>query len=364
MNKKGMLYSLAVASVFLGLTIMAWVKPIEEFSVTERRPLEQFPDMTVESLMNGNFMGNFEEYTIDQFPLRDEFRSIKAWVHTKVMQQKDNNDVYMADGYISKLDATLSTKAMDNAIRKYQSIYERYLAGTQVNVYHSIIPDKNYFLAKENGYLSYDYAWMFQYMEQKLENMTYIDIVDLLSIEDYYRTDTHWRQEAITDVANRLAQTMGVSLNEKYEEVTLETPFYGVYYGQYAMPIKPDTIKYLTSETFDDCIITNHEKQTTMTMYDMEKAIGRDPYEMFLSGSISVITIENPNATTEKELVIFRDSFGSSLAPLFVEGYQKITILDVRYLNEMMIEKFVTFDKQDVLFIHSTGVINNEIAFK
>ena len=68
-------------------------------------------------------------------------------------------------------------------------------------------------------------------------------------------------------------------------------------------------------------------------MYDKELARGRDPYEMFLSGSQSVITIENPNATSEKELVILRDSFGSSIAPLFVESYSKITLLDARYSN-------------------------------
>ena len=96
----------------------------------------------------------------------------------------------------------------------------------------------------------------------------------------------------------------------------------------------------------------------------MDKAMGRDPYEMFLSGSLAVITIENPNATTDKELVVFRDSFGSSLVPLLVEGYAKITVFDARYLNEGMIGNYVAFDKQDVLFIHSTSVINNETAFK
>ena len=91
--------------------------------------------------------------------------------------------------------------------------------------------------------------------------------------------------------------------------------------------------------------------------------MGRDPYEMYLSGSLSVITIENPNASTDKELVIFRDSFGSSIAPFFVEGYRKITILDARYLSEMMIGNFVEFTNQDVLFLYSTGVLNNETAF-
>ena len=35
-----------------------------------------------------------------------------------------------------------------------------------------------------------------------------------------------------------------------------------------------------------------------------------DMYEIFLGGSKSLISIENPNAKTDRELVMFRDSFG------------------------------------------------------
>ena len=101
-----------------------------------------------------------------------------------------------------------------------------------------------------------------------------------------------------------------------------------------------------------------------ISIYDMEKALGRDPYEIYLSGAISLITIENPNATTGKELIIFRDSFGSSLAPLLVEGYEKITLVDIRYLRSDMLSKFITFENQDVLFLYSTLVLNNSETLK
>ena len=96
----------------------------------------------------------------------------------------------------------------------------------------------------------------------------------------------------------------------------------------------------------------------------MEKAYGKDPYEMFLSGSLSLITIENENAKTDKELVIFRDSFGSSIAPLFVEGYKKITLVDIRYIHPDMLEKYIEFNNQDVLFMYSTSVLNNSETIK
>jgi len=362
-KKRNIIYVCVVAVLFFGLSIAAWLKPADDFSATERRPLDQFPELSVDTIFNGKFMGEFEEYTLDQFPLRDTFRSIKAMMHLYVFGQSDNNDVYMADGYVSKLDYPLSDKAMGNAVKKFQSIYETYISGTEAKVYYSIIPDKNVFLAEKNGYLAYDYAEMYGYFEKNLSNMTYIDITNLLSIEDFYHTDTHWKQENILDVAQTLAGAMGVELQAEYEKMTLDTPFYGVYYGQLALPIEPDRLTYLNNEMFEECIIINHENGKEIPMYSMEKAIGRDPYEMYLSGSLSVITIENPNATTDKELVIFRDSFGSSLAPLLVEGYAKITIFDARYLNEAMMGQFVEFDKQDVLFIYSTSVLNNETAF-
>lgn len=363
-KKRNIIYVCVVAVLFFGLSLAAWFKPADDFSATERRQLDQFPELSVETIFSGKFMSEFEEYTLDQFPLRDAFRSIKAMTHMYVFGQADNNDVYMVDGYISKMDYPLSEKAMGNAVKKFQSIYDNYIDGTDVKVYYSIIPDKNALLAKENGYLAYDYEEMYAYFENNLSYMTYIDITDLLSVEDFYYTDTHWKQENILDVAQRIGNAMGVNLQAEYETMTLDMPFYGVYYGQLALPMEPDQITYLNHESFSDCTIINHESGKEISMYNMEKAVGRDPYEMYLSGSISVITIENPNASADKELVIFRDSFGSSLTPLLVEGYAKITLLDIRYLNEVMIEKFVEFDNQDVLFIHSTSVLNNETAFK
>lgn len=363
-KKRNTIYVIAFAVLFLGLTLFTWLKPADDFSATERRPLDQFPTLNAETIFSGKFMSEFEEYTLDQFPLRDAFRSLKAMTHLYIFRQTDNNDVYIADGYVSKIDYPLSEKAMDNAVKKFQSIYKKYIEGSNAKVYYSIIPDKNCFLGEENGYPAYAFSDMLGYMSGKLTNMTYIDIAGLLSVEDFYYTDTHWKQENIMDIAVTIGAAMGTPLQAEYEKVMLDTPFYGVYYGQLGLPIEADKISYMDNPLFENCAITNHENDQKIPMYSMEKAKGRDPYEMFLSGSISVITIENPNATTDKELVIFRDSFGSSLTPLMVEGYQKITILDARYLNESMIGNFVTFENQDVLFIHSSSVINNETAFK
>ena len=85
---------------------------------------------------------------------------------------------------------------------------------------------------------------------------------------------------------------------------------------------------------------------------------------MFLAGSDALLVIENPNATTDKELVVFRDSFASSLLPLLSESYQKVTVIDIRYISSGMLGNFVEFDNQDVLFVYSTLVLNSSTSFK
>ena len=67
---------------------------------------------------------------------------------------------------------------------------------------------------------------------------------------------------------------------------------------------------------------------------------------------------------TEKELILFRDSFGSSIAPLLVEGYSKITIVDIRYVQSEYLGNFIKFEDQDVLFLYSTMLLNNSLALR
>ena len=111
-------------------------------------------------------------------------------------------------------------------------------------------------------------------------------------------------------------------------------------------------------------MVYDYENDRTCPVYDMEKAYGKDPYEMFLSGSLPLVTITNPVAETDRELILFRDSFGSSMAPLLVSGYRKITLVDIRYLHPDLLERYIEFDGQDVLFLYSTLVLNHSETLK
>ena len=71
-----------------------------------------------------------------------------------------------------------------------------------------------------------------------------------LTIEDYYSTDTHWKQEDLGNVVDVIAKEMNFSefISKEYEKVEVGD-FYGVYNGQAALPLDADKISYLTNET-------------------------------------------------------------------------------------------------------------------
>ena len=353
----------AVAALWLILALVAWLRSPDEISLQERRPLAQLPEITAENLQNGRFMEDFESYTLDQFPLRNSFRQLKALTHYYVLGQKDNNGIYLTQGQAAKLEYPLNETSVNRAIQLFTQIKRKYLADSQV--FLSVVPDKGYYLAEENGYLGMDYDKLFA-MASGMEGAVYVDLSDCLTGEDYYRTDTHWRQERLFPAAQKLCNALNIPApkQEEYTATAAAAPFYGVYYGQAALPMEPDTLYTLQSDFLSQCTVYNYETGTTGGIYDGSKMEGSDLYEVFLSGSVSLLRIDNPNAQTERELILFRDSFGSAIVPLLVQGYKSVTLVDIRYLSSAMLDRFVDFHGQDVLFLYSTLVLNNSETLK
>ncbi|MBQ8239046.1 MAG: hypothetical protein IJZ39_12980 [Oscillospiraceae bacterium] len=361
MKKIRIIGAAAVAALWMCLTLWAWFKPADAVSSAERRPLEQFPEISVENILDAGFMGNFEDYTLDQFPLRDGFRSVKALFQKYVMGQKDNNGIYVTDGHAAKLEYPYDEASIAHAAKRFQYVYDTYLTGC--DVYMTIVPDKGYYLAEENGYPAMDYDALFADLQAGMPYAKFIDLRDTLTLEDYYRTDTHWRQENLLPAAEIIADAMGITVGG-FTPVTREEPFYGVYHGQAALPMEPDELVLMESDWLSDCRVYDHESGTWGSVYDLSKLNGDDLYEVFLSGPRSLLTIENPNAKTDKELIVFRDSFGSAMVPLLLQDYARVDVVDIRYLNAALVGNFLDFHGQDVLYLYSTLVLNNAETIK
>lgn len=357
---------LAVLALWAGLTVFAWFRPGDAISQAERRSLKQMPKISGETLLSGDFTREFEAYSLDQFPMRDSFRTLKSLFSYNVLGQKDNNGIYIEDGIAAKLDYPLNSVSVSNALKKFDYIYEQYLKDSNSQIYVTVIPDKGCYLAEQNGYPAMDYPALFARIKTGMPWAEYVDITGNLHISDYYRTDTHWRQECILPVAETLCRALNVTApkGEDFTKVLATQEFYGVYYGQAALPMPAEELYILQSDVLADCRVYNQETGEYGSVYPLEKLSGNDPYDVYLSGAQALLTIENPNAATDRELIVFRDSFGSALAPLLVQDYKTVTLVDIRYVSASLLDRFLSFTGQDVLFAYSTMLLNNSASLK
>ncbi len=368
---------IVLAVIFFVITASCWVWPDSEISDAERRKLAQMPQLNVENVMNGSFMSDFESYTLDQFPLRNQLRSLKALAEYKLFQKKDNNDLYVVDGYVGKILYPYNANSVANAAGKFGTIYETFLKDNCENIYVSVIPDKAYYMAAEAG--EYPLLSHEKLQEDLAAGMPYaqmIDIREALQLSDFYKTDSHWRQECLLPVMEVFSSVMDLpyvsQLAGMTEGIIATENFHGVYYGQSALPLPAETIKYLTWDEIDGCKAFNFELNKEVEVYQPDKLTERDPYDFYLGGAAALITVENPAAAQRaeeageepRELILFRDSFGSSIAPLFLADYAKVTLVDIRYMQSSMLDQFIEFDGQDVLFIYGASMINESFTFK
>lgn len=362
MNKIKNIALIALTSlvILLGSAFLFFGKS-SDYSLSERRKLAEMPKFDTEDVLSGKFMTDFESFTLDRFPLRDSFRRLKTVSSLYAFGQKANHGLYKQGEYLSKLEYPENIEKINASNSKLKAVYDNYIAGADCKVYLSVIPDKNYFLAPLGGYPVMDYDRVLEKVKGDFSFADYIDIFPCLELSDYYFTDQHWRQEKVIDVAQTLAEGMGSEISTDFKENRSDITLYGAYVGQLSLKSDGDELIYLTSDILDSCKVTSYATGSAKesVIYNFRKAGDKDAYELFLSGSEPFLTIENPKAENDKELVIFRDSFTSSLAPLLVSGYSKITLIDLRYVNSSMLGSLITFDKQDVLFLYSTLVLNS-----
>ena len=356
---------LFAAILFGGMTAHL-LSPDQQRSESERRLLKQKPPLSINTVLSGTFMEQFEAYALDQFPGRDLFRTKKALSALFLFAQKDNNGLYLADHHLSKLDYPLHENSVKNAIRHILAIQEKYLESSAL--FYSVVWDKNYFLAEANGYPSMDYQKLSKILEDGLEGFLYLDISESLSIEDYYRTDTHWRQECLIDTASSLLLQMGrEELSPFSYEAIKAGDFYGVLAGQAALPVRSDQLIYLTNEKQKLIQVYDLSTNEPLPVYQTDiwhdpKSV--DPYDIFLSGAVPLIEMINPSVDESRELILFRDSFGSSLAPLLAEKYHSILLVDTRYISMNLLGQYIDFHGQDVLFMYNTMLLNNSYSLK
>ena len=300
MTKKYCIFLSALFCAFLGVFLVAnAVSPDRTFSQMENRNLEQLPVPSVKTLLNGQFMKDFETYTTDQFVGRDGWIALKSTTE-RVLGKKENNNVYFAAGdtLISRFDEPDGEKVTNNL-----NYVNNFVENVDIPVTFSLIPTQACIWADR--------------LPAGAPNAS---------------------QTAILEQAK--ASVPGASWADLYTplwEHKGEDIFYGTVFSSSGVRwVRPDTISTyvpddgitVASHTYDN---KGNPVEEPRQLYDTSFLSVKDKYSMFLGGNQPLGVVKNANNPDGPRLLIIRDSYADSLVPFLTPHFSEIHLLDLRY---------------------------------
>ena len=341
MSKKYCIFISALFCAFIGLFLVAnAATPSREFSEMENRNLEQMPALSVDSLLSGQFMKDFETYTTDQFVGRDLWIALKSTTE-RLLGKKENNNVYFCDQdtLITRFDQPDSAKVTENL--NYVSTFAE---NAGIPVTFSLIPTQACIWADRlpDGAPNASQTGLLDQAKAAVPGATWADLYTPLwahKDEDvFYRTDHHWTSLGAYYGYTGLADALGytpVPL-DAYTETVRSTEFYGTVFSSSGVRwVSPDTITTYVPDTGITVTSYTYDKdgnpvEVPRSLYDESYLSVKDKYSMFLGGQQSLGVVKTPNADKPK-LLIIRDSYADSLVPFLTPHFSEIHLIDLRY---------------------------------
>lgn len=371
-----------------GITILFWALPDSDYSGEEKRALKQLPEISAKrfadefvSGFNEIFMtydekqaieqndGMFDEiadYYADQFPARNVLRTLKGYTELALCKRQTNGILFV-DGLLVNPDTVTGNKTdesganVDRTSEDALSTIQRNvtminmlksklgsdatlytaIAGRTVDITSDDLPsaivnensvywDKLNDAATKAGLSTID---LLTPLTERYNNGEYV----------YYKTDHHWTTLGAYYAYEQIMLSMGEE-PLPIDKFTVETPsksFLGTVYAKAGIsPSGADEIslyRFEGDEGFTTTIPVGDEVTSYKGFYNMSYFNSADQYSAFIGhdntsfGGNNPITFITKDTDEEREtLVLIKDSFAHSVAPLLAYHYDLI-ILDMRY---------------------------------
>ena len=335
-----------VGKIFIILLFLVMIVnvivPDRKESELENRALESRPRFNLTTILSGDFMEQWEEYLSDQFVGRDTWRGVKVGLDRLGGARMENNIYIGKDGQLME-----DIEVPDAAC---------------------ILSDSLPAFAKVE-----DQRQMFSMAERELgDSVNWVDTVSILndhkSEKLYYKTDHHWTTQGAFYVFQDAAKTLGIEgdVSDDFVSYTVTDSFNGVLAASSGVGLdEKEQIDIYAPTEGDDDVVVNYvdEGRKTTSLYDSSKLETRDKYGVFLGGNTSVADIRTVS-TSQKRLLVVKDSFADCFIPFLAPYYREIVVVDPRYYSGTIEDIMDTYRITDALILYSgnTFFTDNNIS--
>lgn len=368
---ESLLGKIFILSLFLVL-IVNLILPDKEQSEEENRMLETLPAPGLTSILNGDFMEQWESYMSDQFVGRNLWRGLKVGLD-RLGGSRMENGVYIGrDGQLLEDIAAPDQELFSENINAVKSLADTY---SDIRTTVMLIPDAACILSDSLPAFATveDQRQMFSMVERGLgDSVNWVDAYSILNRHKteklYYKTDHHWTTQGAFYVFREAAASLGIEgdVSDDYVSYTVTDSFNGVLASKSGVGLneKEQIDIYVPTEGDDDVVVNYVDEGNKRTsLYDSSKLETRDKYGVFFGGNTSVMDIRTVS-TSRKRLLVVKDSFADCFIPFLTPYYREIVVVDPRYYSGTMEDIMDTYRITDILVLYSgnTFMTDNNIS--
>ena len=367
-NVWNLLTAVAFALLLLAVPLYWLIAPKKTFSEAERRNLAEPPKLSAQKLSDWSFDDQAETYLADQLPLRNALVCINAYA-TLFSGRQVSTDVYCdAEGYLVEAPVKNAPEEVQKRLRRIAALGEK----TGRKPYLIAVPSTG-FIRRET--LSKPLAALYcdDTILEGVENAGGVTLVPLLERFQtegqtyFYRTDHHWTADGAFAAYEAFMQTAG---HEPLKRDAFDRRGIAGYSGstQSRSALFLHGTDTLELDEPKDCAVkvTFFGDDTVYdTLFFPSHLSEYDWYPVFLDGNHPVTVIENESAPVDAPaLLLIKDSFGNSLAPLLVPSYRTIVMVDPRYYRQSVLPLCEQYGIDEILCCYSLDHLTTDESLK
>lgn len=353
--KKYLFVDIFIVIIFGGMLYPVFQKD-NLYSEIENKFLTQYPKISMDSLLDGTYMNKFDEYVVDQFPLRMNLISFKN-KSMKLLGYSEFKNIYIGKSGNMFEKFILNEKNINNnleVINKINDYFQIENVGmfipNSISIYSDELPSHLVTDSQEDT---------LHFIKNKYNGNFYTPYNVLNKNKDkyiYFKTDHHW-----TQLGAKLMYEDYYNKTVNIEPQKVTDNFLGTYYSKVLINKNKADIIYAYDEFKNNKI--EYDGLKSNTLYDKSKLEGKNKYQYFLNGDPAMAVIEGEG---KGEVLIFKDSFAHCYIPFLVNEYSKIHIIDPRYSNINIID-YIELNKsiEKIFYIYSLSTLNsNDVFYK
>ena len=366
--------------VFLVLiSIGSFVAKDREFSENENRYLAQFPEISLDAIIDCDFQDGLEKYINDQILGRD------AWITIKTAIQKFVGDTEIGGAYVGKdgydfekiTQDDVDEKLVEKNIAQIQKFFETSSAKIDKSrLSFLLVPTSGLILSDKlpaNAPL-FDQTAVIESVAEGMKEYNFVDVRDVLTGHKeegvYYRTDHHWTSLGALLSYGEYCKSVGLPfVQSEYKEVVVADDFRGSLYSKILdYDSAFDTIKLYEKGGDKKSFVVTLDGEKSEGFYHYNQLEEKDKYLFFFGGNYAEVVISDKeilenvtgsgaeeNSGEKRNLLLIKDSFANCFAPLVAEDYDNVYMIDLRFFRGDMQEYMEANNITDVLVLYNVS---------